>query len=807
MSSIDPPPKPNLPADPAMEGSVEPPVDAPVESPIEVPVESPVESPIDVPVESPIDVQVESLAGQTPGDLVAPAAFAPMGENFTVPQAAAPLPVLPYTEVPSGEVPSAALPTAEAVQLPPPPASKVPFRERLAKVGGFFKGLFGRVESAVISTVEHGLSWFPWPVSIGLSLGVSAWAFTHKNFWADFFENKVALRDRLFGLIWLGSGIVLATLVFTVIHLVTRRRSGLDFAGTLAKWGPRFAFLFAVPFVATMLAPEMHKAASALSLLFCGLAAISVLWSGYAWTRQPPEIEAEPAPQPTGGVGRWLAAVWVGLLWLGHAGLFSYFAIVQHFSLSTRTIDLGYYDNIFYQSIHGRWLDCSFLKTGNHASAHFDPILVLLSPLYLIYPRAELLLVLQSVWIGSGIIPVYLIAQRRLGSRWQAGILGLCYLLHPALQGANLYEFHSLSLLAPLFLWLINFLEKGSRWGYAIALLLVLLCREDAALLSSFLGLSAILAPSALTAEEDRLNVSAEEREKGEKLRRRLGVITIFASVAYFVVVKLVFMKSPDILNSGKEAYSFAYYYEALIPAGSGMGGLLLSLVGNPVFVIKHVFTEPKLVYFATIFLPVLFIPFATRAARWVLAYGLIFCLLASRTAVFSTHFQYATLLYPSAIAFAPVALASIRKKPMGFWGGIHMKRLAVGLVPAILAASVLVSWQFGAIVPNGKFKAGFVGLRRVLTAEDKEQYAWVKSATAQIPRDAKVSVTDKLGAHVSNRRFAFFYPARTDVDFVFIDEGDLKGKDQDKHKSIMGKGTFKEVTRRGKMVLYKKNK
>ena len=39
---------------------------------------------------------------------------------------------------------------------------------------------------------------------------------------------------------------------------------------------------------------------------------------------------------------------------------------------------LGYYDNIFFQSIHGKPLGCSMIKSGYHGSAHFDPLLVLL---------------------------------------------------------------------------------------------------------------------------------------------------------------------------------------------------------------------------------------------------------------------------------------------------------------------------------------------------------------------------------------------------------------------------------------------
>lgn len=726
---------------------------------------------------------------------------------------------------------------APALAAAPPPPQGSLLRRGIRRVGKWIAGAAAGAESACVGAVQAGTSWLPWLFVLGCALGGGVWAFAHKARWSELFTNKIPNVVRYWSIAWLAGGVLLVTLFLTAVHLITRRRTALPFSGTVLRWGPRLAFLLALPIVAAFLAPEMHKEESSVALLHCALGAAAILISAYAWlspapARAPapalapasPPVPGEPhldpsrssvavtlddgvdpVPRPAGRAGRWLGGVWVALLWIGHAALFSYFALVQHRSLSTRTIDLGYYDNIFYQSIHGRWLDCSFLKGGNHASAHFDPILVVLSPLYLLYPRAEMLLVLQAVWIGSGVVPAYLLARRRLGSHLQAAALALAYVLHPALHGANMYEFHSLSLVAPVFLWLVFFLEKGARLGYAISLAVLLLCREDAALLSCFVAVAAILAPGALTASEDEAGASPEARALGEKRRRRMGVATMVASAAYFVVVKLVFMKSPDILNSGKGSYSFAYYYEALIPPGTGMGGMILSLLGNPMFVIRHVFTEPKLVYVGIVFLPVLFLPFLVRPGRWVLAYGLIFCLLASRTAVFSTHFQYATLLYPAAVAFTPAALAAIRRRPAAFLGRLDAPRLARALVPAVVMATLLVSWQFGAIVPNGRFKGGFVGLHRVLSDQDKATYAWVQGAVAQIPRDARVSVTDRMGPHVSNRRYAYFYPAHTDVDFVFIDEGDLKSNDQSRHKAIVAKGTFKEVTRRGKMVLYKK--
>ena len=57
-------------------------------------------------------------------------------------------------------------------------------------------------------------------------------------------------------------------------------------------------------------------------------------------------------------------------------------------------------------------------------------------------PRAETLLVLQSVWLATGVAPLYLLGKKRLGNPWFGVLLAATYVLYPALHGANLFDFH-----------------------------------------------------------------------------------------------------------------------------------------------------------------------------------------------------------------------------------------------------------------------------------------------------------------------------------------------------------------------------
>src|SRR5690606_8183600 len=129
----------------------------------------------------------------------------------------------------------------------------------------------------------------------------------------------------------------------------------------------------------------------------------------------------------------------------------------------------------------------SFIKGGTHASAHFDPILIALSPVMWIHRGAETAIVLQTLWLASGAIPAFLLGARVV-SRGFGLALALSYLAHPALHGINLFDFHSMSLSIPPFLWAAVALEQRRWRGYGVAVSVLLLCREDMAIAASCLG-------------------------------------------------------------------------------------------------------------------------------------------------------------------------------------------------------------------------------------------------------------------------------------------------------------------------------
>jgi hypothetical protein len=135
---------------------------------------------------------------------------------------------------------------------------------------------------------------------------------------------------------------------------------------------------------------------------------------------------------------------------------------------------------------------------------------------------------------------------------------------------------------------------------------------------------------------------------------------------------------------------------------------------------------------------------------------------------------------------------------------GLDGRRLAAAFLGAALVSSLLVSWKFGGFLENQSFRGGFSRVARGLTPAEKATYAWIDETVALIPQGASVGTSNKLGCHVSNRKDAVFYPGHGPVDYVFLDETELKGADLDAHNKSIQQGKLVVVSRHEKMALFK---
>src|SRR5690606_34597850 len=190
-----------------------------------------------------------------------------------------------------------------------------------------------------------------------------------------------------------------------------------------------------------------------------------------------------------------------------------------------------------------------------------------------------------------------------------------------------------MSLSIPPFLWAAVALEQRRWLGYGVAVSVLLLCREDMAIAASCLGLFAITSHAQV----------------------RAGLITIAVSVAWLVFVKTVMMPDPSLLmENSEQSYEYGSYFAELAPHGKGSGEILVTLVTNPVYMVRHLFLEARVLFVLQLLVPLGLAPLAAGRGWVLLGYGMLFVLLASREAVFTLGFHYAATALPALIVLTP---------------------------------------------------------------------------------------------------------------------------------------------------------
>ncbi len=176
------------------------------------------------------------------------------------------------------------------------------------------------------------------------------------------------------------------------------------------------------------------------------------------------------------------------VLIIAYAVFFSYFTILKHDAFQTSAYDLGIYMQSLWNTLNGNGLFYTTLWEGSRFAAHFEPILFFILPIYAAFPKAETLLILQSVILALGALPVYWLARDELGKR--AGVVfAAAYLLYPALHGVNSFDFHGSALAIPILLFCFYAFKKGRYLLCVFLAILAMMCKENVSLVIFTMGL------------------------------------------------------------------------------------------------------------------------------------------------------------------------------------------------------------------------------------------------------------------------------------------------------------------------------
>ena len=537
--------------------------------------------------------------------------------------------------------------------------------------------------------------------------------------------------------------------VALLLLLVERRRS-VPVVQSLARILAPLAAAFALPALFTWQLGQQRPVAYLILLVIFGLAlerllrvsaqALSDIFESDRMTDARGFVRRYGAR-----VSRVVAPTIVVLAALGYSAYMAFFTIRHHQQIQTSAFDLGIFDNLMYNTIKGRFFESPVMfGPGHHnsLSTHAEYAMVLFAPIYALVPRAETLLVIQAVLLGSAVIPLYLFA-RTLLSAWPSVILSIAYVLFAPLHGPQFYDFHWLTVNVFFFFWLFYGIAARKDWLCVLMTLLLFSLREDLSVGLAILGTFLIVTG----------------------LRVRMGFTLALTSSVWFVINKFVIMPWAG-------PWWFDTMYTELFADGkSGYGNVVKTLISNPFYALSTFIRGPKLAYGLHMVAPLVLLPIRRLSFLMLLLPGFAFTLMTTGYwPTLAITFQYTTHWVPFLFAATVMCLYLMRQEEGG----------KVRMIAALGALSVTLlshSYNFGAVLQRESFAGGFGKISFLLSDEQRERYQDMRSVANKIPVEASVATTETLNPQVSSRKEVYVF--RYDfglVDYIFLSDNEVSG-------------------------------
>jgi uncharacterized membrane protein len=409
---------------------------------------------------------------------------------------------------------------------------------------------------------------------------------------------------------------------------------------------------------------------------------------------------------------------------------------------------------VLWNTSRGRLFETSFGEGGRIISAlsyHMTPAIILIAPLYRLFPSPVLLLFLQTLSVSLGAVPLFLISRDVIKNKTFAFAFVLIYFLYPPLEYANLFDFHYATLATTFLLFCLYFLTKRRWLWFYFFLFLSITTKENLALISALLGIYLILV--------------FKERVRG-------AAIFVLSVIYFFITIHYVF----PALGGGMGAFS-RYEYLGRTPV-LALGNLII----HPINAIKLLLVEPKIVYFIDIFSSVGFLSLMSPSLIFVSASEFFLNLYSSYNPQWQINFQYTAAITPFVLVSAIYGARKVINLLAKFSDNFPDHLLALLLVGFSIVWNVARS--------PSPISVKFEKSRYQITADTRAALEELK----RIPNTASISVMNNLGPHLSNRSLISVFPKQyLASDYVVLDP---QIPDQYPRNSIIDRVSYNEYLR-----------
>jgi uncharacterized membrane protein len=266
---------------------------------------------------------------------------------------------------------------------------------------------------------------------------------------------------------------------------------------------------------------------------------------------------------------------------------------------------------------------------------HFEPLLLVFTPLCRHFDPALVLLFAQELAFGIGAAGLYALGRTRDWPAAQAWLVAMLYLGFIGNITVAYYDFHLLTLALAVIPWLWWALEAEQYAFAALFALLYMGLKESAPLSVAGLGLYLLLT--------------------GPTKRRLFGAgMLVVGGTTFVVIMKLVY----PYFRHGEETMYFAKYYGHL---GANLGEFVRTMLTRPLYFLSSLLTAPKRDYMITpVVRPQYLIPIVP---------ALLVNIASNDTNLLSLTYHYEAEIYPTLFAMALIAFASLETARLRrFW-------------------------------------------------------------------------------------------------------------------------------------------
>jgi uncharacterized membrane protein len=396
---------------------------------------------------------------------------------------------------------------------------------------------------------------------------------------------------------------------------------------------------------------------------------------------------------------------------LTYIGIFGWLTWLQQANFGTFDYDMGIFDQEIWLAAH-HLNPFVTIRGLNMWANHVNPIIYLLVPFYWIGAGPHFLYMVQTLAFAGSAVPLWLLARDRFGKPWLALGIPFAWLLYPSVEWMNWWHFHPESLGVPAFLFAYWFADR-ERWvWYGVCVVLVLACKEDAALPIMALGIVLAL-----------------------RHHRRAGLLTLVGALSWFLICVEVIMPAAN----AAMAPFYLYRFSAL---GNSVGQIVWNAFRHPMRIWNLVVQPDRYRYYAELFLPVAGLALLAPVTLFLAVPTLLENIINNEGYAHDIRFQYTSFVAAGIFLAMVEGIKSFRENRL---------RAVVGAL-CVVAVFSNVAWSPSPL-DSKQYDSGVWAL--VASTRVQE----LNKMVHMIPSSAGVSASYTVVPHLSHRDQLYTFP------------------------------------------------